>query len=97
MEWLFFKGIPIEAQYLYRKALEMENQGKIEIALKYFRQTVMIAPNYVKAFHEMGNCFALLGRYDEAIIKYDQAIHIDPLATEPRVKKDLILNKNHKA
>jgi tetratricopeptide (TPR) repeat protein len=93
MEWLYARGIPIEAQYLYRKAMEMSKLGKTELALRYLRQAVVIAPRYSKAFYEIGNCMAHLGRYDEAIEKYDRAIHIDPHSLEPREKKDKILSR----
>jgi tetratricopeptide (TPR) repeat protein len=78
MEWLYARGIPIEAQFLYRKAVDLEHQGNDESALKYLMQAVIIAPKYAKAFFEMGNCLARLGRYREAREKYDRAAHIDP-------------------
>ena len=77
MEWMYAKGIPIEAQYLYRKALDYARRGRDDEALKYLRQTVVIAPGYAKAFFEMGNCFARLGQYSEAREKYEQALRVD--------------------
>jgi tetratricopeptide (TPR) repeat protein len=77
MEWLYAKGIPIEAQYLYRKARDLSVRGNDEGALRYFRQAVIIAPRYAEAFFEMGNCLARLGRYAEARERYEQASHID--------------------
>lgn len=77
MEWLYAKGIPIEAQFLFRKALALSRNGNDEGALRYFRQAVIIAPRYATAFFEMGNCLARLGRYGEAREKYEQASHID--------------------
>jgi tetratricopeptide (TPR) repeat protein len=82
MEWLYAKGIPIEAQFLYRKALDFSLHGRDEEALKYFRQSVLIAPGYARALFEMGNCFARLGRLVEAREKYDQALHLH--ADSPR-------------
>jgi len=93
MDWLYTKGIPIEAQYLYRKGLEMSRQGKTEMAMKYLRQAVIIAPGYSKAIYEMGNCFAQLGRFTEAIERYDRSIQIDPFAPDPRVKKEEIISR----
>ena len=96
MDWLYTKGIPIEDQYLYRKGLEMSRQGKTEMAMKYLRQAVIIAPGYSKAIYEMGNCFAQLGRFAEAIERYDRSIQIDPFAPDPRIKKDEIISKQGK-
>ena len=78
MEWIYAKGIPIEAQYLYRKGLEMMNVGKTEAALAYFKQSVVLAPRYAKAIFEMGNCLALMGKYDAAMEKYNHAVEVDP-------------------
>jgi tetratricopeptide (TPR) repeat protein len=90
MEWLYEKAVPIEAQYLYRKAKELSLLGQTGMALNYFKQAVVIAPRYSQAYYEMGNCLALLGLYTEAIEKYQRAIHIDP--SLPREKMDQFLS-----
>lgn len=90
MEWLYSKGIPIEAQYLYRKAHEMADQGKDTTALKYYRQAIIIAPKYAKALFEMGNSFAHLGMYTEALDMYERAIHINPESKEIVEKRDMV-------
>jgi tetratricopeptide (TPR) repeat protein len=58
--------------------VDLERSGNDESALKYLMQAVIIAPKYAKAFFEMGNCLARLGRFREAREKYDRASHIDP-------------------
>jgi len=58
-------AIPLEAQYLYRRGLEMTGQQKDESALVYLRQAVIIAPGFSKAYMELGNCLARLGRQKE--------------------------------
>lgn len=93
MEWLYAKAIPIEAQYLYRKAQELAGQGKTGMALNYFRQAAVIAPRYSQAYYQMGNCLARLGRIPEAIEKYQRAIQIDPSAPKPREKMDRLLSQ----
>lgn len=90
MEWQYAKAIPIEAQYLYRKARELSQQGQTRTALNYYRQAVVIAPHYSQAYYEMGNCLARLGQYPEAVEKYQRAIHIDPASQEPRERMDQI-------
>jgi tetratricopeptide (TPR) repeat protein len=77
MDWLYSRIIPIEAQYLYRKAQEEAKFGNNESALRYLKQAVFLAPLYAKAIHEMGNCLATLGRYDEAMDKYNLARQLD--------------------
>jgi tetratricopeptide (TPR) repeat protein len=77
-EYTYAKGMPIEAQYLYKKAMDLYSRGNTESALKYLRQTMVIAPHYSKALFDMGNCLAKLGLQDEATVRYEQAVRIDP-------------------
>ena len=81
-KYIYAKGVPIEAQYLYRKAMEMFRLGKTESALKYLKQTMVIAPRYSKALFEMGNCLTKLGQHEEARVRYEQAVRIDPALKE---------------
>jgi tetratricopeptide (TPR) repeat protein len=81
-QYIYAKGVPIEAQYLYRKAMEMFSLGKTECALKYLKQTMVIAPRYSKALFEMGNCLTKLGQHEEARVRYEQAVRIDPALKE---------------
>lgn len=96
MERLYSQGIPIEARYLYRKARELAEQGKTGMALNYFRQAVVIAPRYSQAYYQMGNCLALLGKYPEAIEKYQRAIRTDPSARKPREYLDHLLARQER-
>jgi len=92
MNWIYMKGIPIEAQYLYRKALEHAKLERYETAVRYFRQAVVIAPRYSKALYEMGNCLTYLGQYDEAIALYNRALHTDPRIDDARTGRDRAIN-----
>ena len=96
MEWLYAKAIPIEAQYLYRKAMELSLKGQTGMALNYYKQAVVIAPRYSQAYYQMGNCLALLGYYPEAIEKYRRAVQIDPSAPEPREKMDRLISQQER-
>jgi tetratricopeptide (TPR) repeat protein len=86
-------GIPLEAQYLYRKALSLSMEGNKEEALNDFRRAVFIAPRFCKALNAMGNCLDELERYDEAVRKFDKVIEIDPHHAEARLKREMIRNK----
>jgi len=71
--------IPLEAQYLYQRGLEMKDQQKVDLALVYLRQAVFIAPGFSKAYLELGNCLARLGRPEEASVYWLKASRIDPV------------------
>lgn len=71
---------PLEAQYLYRRGREMMDQQKEDIALIYLRQAVFIAPGFSKAYRELGNCLARLGRMDEASVYYQKGSRNDPVS-----------------
>lgn len=60
-------GIPLEAQYLYRRGLEFSGQKKYEDAVKCLRQAIIVAPRFTVAYRELGDCFTRLGREEEAV------------------------------
>jgi len=87
-------GAPsLEAQVLYRRALERARQGRHEAALDDFRQVVMIAPHFIKALQEMGNTLDALGRYSEALTVYSRLLEIDPLNEGAATRRDMISKK----
>jgi tetratricopeptide (TPR) repeat protein len=90
MEWLYSRGVPIEAQYLYRKAFELAGNGNDTDAIRYYRQALVIAPAYTKARYEMGNSYARLGMIPEALSLYNQAIRNDPAGGEVQKLRDCI-------
>lgn len=94
MDWkyVYAKGIPIESQYLYRRALELSKLGKYETALRYFRQAVVIAPRYSTALYEIGNCLLKLEQFEEAIAYYSRTLDIDPLNAEAQIKRDIAIH-----
>jgi tetratricopeptide (TPR) repeat protein len=86
-------GIPLEAQYLYRHALDLSAEGKKEFALKYLKMAVFVAPHFCNAYNAMGNCLDELGRFGEAVKKYDKVLEINPLHTEAKLKRALVIKK----
>ena len=93
MTALLNHGIPLEAQYLYRQALDRSMEGKKEDALRYLKKVVLIAPHFSNAYNAMGNCLDELGQYEDAIRKYDKVLTIDPLHAEARFKRMLVMEK----
>jgi tetratricopeptide (TPR) repeat protein len=82
--------IPLEAQYLYRRGREMIDQQKEDIALVYLRQAVFIAPGFSKAYRELGNCLARLGRLEEASVYRMKASRIDPIHCGTAVEEVIV-------
>ncbi len=78
-------SIPLEAQYLYRRGQEMIDQHKDDSALIYLRQAVFIAPDFLKAYRELGNCLARLGRLEEASAYRMKVSRIDTSTAVPQV------------
>ena len=66
--------------------MEIFRSGNPESALKYLKQTIVIAPGYSKALFEMGNCLTQLGEHEEARVRYEQAVQIDPALKKPAGK-----------
>jgi tetratricopeptide (TPR) repeat protein len=88
-----FGQIPLEAITLYRKALEQTNKGNQESALKYLSHAVMIAPQFSMALCEMGRCYEKLGRYPEALMKFDRVLQINTSHAEAEMNRQRILVK----
>jgi tetratricopeptide (TPR) repeat protein len=88
-----FDQIPLEAITLYRRAVEMSYRGNHELALKNLSTAVMLAPKYTSALCEMGHCYEKLGRYPEAVSKFDKILHIDSSNIEAEMNKNRVLEK----
>ena len=88
-----FNQIPLEAITLYRKSLEMSGRGNYESALNYLSNAVMIAPQFATALCEMGHCYEKLGRFPEAVSKFDKVLTIYPSHVEAEINKHRVLDK----
>jgi len=87
------KGISPEAQCLYRRARELKGRGQPDAAKKYLKQAVMVAPCFLNAFLELGNCCDMIGNYGEALCWYDRAIRLDPVHSGALFSKAAVLKK----
>jgi lipoprotein NlpI len=90
-------GIPLEAQYLYRHALDLSGEGKKEIALKYLSMAVCIAPRFCNAYNAMGNCLDEIGQFGAAVKKYEKVLEINPFHGEAKLKRSLVMKKIERA
>jgi tetratricopeptide (TPR) repeat protein len=86
-------GIMLEAQFMYRKGVILADAGDMEGALASFRKALIISPRFCRALIATGNCLCALGRYHEAIQKYDKVLGIDPDCAEAQARRDLARGK----
>jgi tetratricopeptide (TPR) repeat protein len=88
-----FSHTPLEAITLYRKGMEQWNKGKYEPALKFLSYAVMLAPQFTVALCEMGRCYEKLGRYPEALSKFEKVLEINQAHTEADLSRKRVLEK----
>ena len=53
-------------------------KGKVEDAIRHYKQALEINPNYAQAHFNLGVIFLKQGELDDAIAEYKQALKIDP-------------------
>ena len=88
-----FSRIPLEAITLYRRAIDMSGKGNHESALKNLSTAIMLAPEFALAHCEMGRCYEKMGRFPEALSKYDKVLQIYPLHVEAEMNRNRVLEK----
>jgi len=70
-------GIPLEAQYLFRRGVELSGGDNPEPAMKCLRQAIIIAPGFSRAYRELGACLSRLGRQEDAAYYYQKLSRIE--------------------
>ena len=70
-------GIPLEAQYLYRRGIELSGHKNPEAAAKCLRQAIIIAPQFRRAYRELGACLTRMGRQEDAEFCYTKLLRIE--------------------
>ena len=67
-----------DAQLFYNEGLKEEGQENWSAALTYFQKATVKNPDNADAWSEVGYCYSSLGRHQDAIEAYKQAIRIKP-------------------
>jgi len=60
----------------YNLGLALKNQGRLEEAIKQYKETIRIQPTYVKAHYNIANTLREQNRFDEAIKHYEEAVFL---------------------
>jgi tetratricopeptide (TPR) repeat protein len=91
-----FQHIPLQAVIHYRHAVAVSGRGNYELALNYLNNAVTLAPQFALALCEMGYCYEKLGRYPEALVKFNTVLQSFPSHAEAHINKNRILEKMDK-
>jgi hypothetical protein len=62
----------------YKAGLGLYQQGKVDLALRYCDAAVKLDPNLWQAHQARGHCLYRLGRKEEALVSYEQALALHP-------------------
>lgn len=66
------------AEYWFNLGKDYFNEGKYKYAIKAYKQTIDIEPDYAKAYYGLGGAYFKLEMYQEAIEAFKQVIKFDP-------------------
>src|SRR5262249_6653099 len=66
---------------LFRRPVELQQQGKWEEAVAAWREYLARAPRHGEAHANLGAALARLGKYEEAIASYQTALQLNPRLT----------------
>jgi len=72
---------PQDAVARFDRAVELQQQGKLDEAAAEYRAALAIRPDYPEAQANLGVVLARLGKYDEAITAYESALKLAPHLT----------------
>ena len=80
-----------DAAALYRQGVDRQRQGDLAGAAESYRRSLDLDGSNVAARSNLGAAFAALGRYDEAVAEYKQALTTAPEQVRPMLERNLAL------
>lgn len=72
-------------------AMALDDSGKPEAAIEYYRKAIAISDEFPQTHHNMGMSYLELSKFREALAEYDQAIRMDPNFYQSWFQKGLVL------
>ena len=70
-----------DASVIFKRAVELQQQGKLTEAADEYRALLKLKPDYAEAHANLGIVLARLGKYDEAVAAYESALKLAPNQT----------------
>ena len=80
-----------DAATLYRQAVDRQQAGDLPSAVTLYQQSLNLDPSNIAARSNLGAALAGLGRYDDAIPEYQQALKSAPPQAQPYLQRNLAL------
>ncbi|HWQ67857.1 MAG TPA: tetratricopeptide repeat protein [Methanospirillum sp.] len=86
----------LAANAWYNIGLAYAGQENYEQAVIAWDKTIEVAPNSAVAYDNKGTALAILGRYDEALSSYNNAIRLKPDQIKFKADRDLLIENMKK-
>lgn len=83
-----FAQAPRDPQELLKEAISLHQAGKLDQAIRDYRQFLELYPDMAQVRSDLGAALAGAGRYEEAINEYQRALQLKPM---PQVRLNLAL------
>ncbi len=80
-----------DASTLYKSALDLQQRGDLNGAVETYKKSLELDRTNIAAHSNLGVVLARLGRYDEAIPEYQQALNGAPEQFKPVLQRNLAL------
>ena len=71
-------GMDAAAKAKFEAAKQKVQEQNLEQAIVLFQEAIVLQPDYIAAYNQLGNTLQLLGRSDEAIVCYQKILDINP-------------------
>jgi Tfp pilus assembly protein PilF len=85
-----------EADKLYNAAVDAEDRGDVELAIKLYREALAKNPKLSDGFYNLGRLYNRVGQNDRAERVLKQGLALDPTGCDINNEYGLLLMKNHK-
>ncbi len=86
----------LSANAWYNIGLAYAGMKQYEDAIKAWDKTIALAPSSPIAYDNKGTALAILGRNEEAITSYNEAIRLDPQQAKFQADRDLLIENMKK-
>ena len=87
--WAWAQVQPGSAEQTFRRGLELQQAGDLEGAIVQYQALLALYPEVAKARVNLGNAYASMGRYRDAIAQYEQALDSGRLPEPTRAQRSL--------